>query len=97
MKAYVLINVRAGKAREVVEKVRQIEGIKQANACWGRPDVFALRASSGVSFWQPVRSSNRAVFMAPLYRAISIARIALARSFNLSASVLRSISCRRKT
>ncbi len=42
MKAYVLINVRAGKAREVVEKVRQIEGIKQANACWGRPDVFAL-------------------------------------------------------
>ncbi len=42
MKAYVLINVRAGKAREVVEKVRQIEGIKQANACWGRPDVFTL-------------------------------------------------------
>ena len=42
MQAYILINVRAGKAREVVEKVRQIEGIKQANACWGRPDVFAL-------------------------------------------------------
>ncbi len=42
MQAYVLINVRAGKAREVVEKVRQIEGIKQANACWGRPDVFTL-------------------------------------------------------
>jgi len=42
MKAYVLINVRAGKAREVVEKVRQIEGIKQANACWGRPDVFTF-------------------------------------------------------
>ncbi len=42
MKAYVLINVRAAKAREVVEKVRQIEGIKQANACWGRPDVFTL-------------------------------------------------------
>jgi len=42
MKAYVLINVRAGKAREVVEKVRQIEGVKDANACWGRPDVFTL-------------------------------------------------------
>jgi DNA-binding Lrp family transcriptional regulator len=42
MKAYVLINVRAGNAREVIEKVRQIEGIKQANACWGRPDVFTL-------------------------------------------------------
>ena len=42
MKAYVLINVRAGKAREVVEKVRQIEGVKNVNACWGRPDVFTL-------------------------------------------------------
>jgi len=42
MKAYVLINVRAGKAREVVEKVRQIEGVQDANACWGRPDVFTL-------------------------------------------------------
>ncbi len=42
MKAYVLINVRAGKAREVVEKVRQIEGVKDANACWGQPDVFTL-------------------------------------------------------
>ncbi len=42
MKAYVLINVRGGKAREVVSKVQRIEGIKSANACWGRPDVFAL-------------------------------------------------------
>ncbi|MDA2927912.1 Lrp/AsnC ligand binding domain-containing protein [Acidobacteria bacterium AH-259-O06] len=42
MKAYVLVNVRAGKARHVVDKVRQIEGVKSANACWGRPDVFTL-------------------------------------------------------
>ncbi len=42
MKAYVLINVRAGMAREVVERVRPIEGIKSANACWGRPDTFTL-------------------------------------------------------
>ena len=42
MKAYVLINVRAGMAREVVEKVRQIEGVKSANACWGRPDTFTF-------------------------------------------------------
>lgn len=42
MKAYVLINVRAGKCREVIEKVQGIEGVKSANACWGRPDIFAF-------------------------------------------------------
>lgn len=42
MKAYVLINVRSGKTREVVEKLRQTEGVKDANACWGRPDIFAF-------------------------------------------------------
>ena len=42
MKAYVLINVQGGKTREVISKVQRIEGIKSANACWGRPDIFAL-------------------------------------------------------
>ncbi len=42
MKAYVLINVRGGKVREVISKVQKIEGIKSANACWGRPDIFAF-------------------------------------------------------
>jgi translation elongation factor EF-1beta len=42
MKAYVLINVRAGKTREVVDKIRRVEGVKSVNACWGRPDVFAF-------------------------------------------------------
>ncbi len=42
MKAYVLINVRGGKTREVISKVQKIEGIKNANACWGRPDIFAF-------------------------------------------------------
>ncbi len=42
MKAYVLINVRGGKTREVISKVQRIEGIKSANACWGRPDIFAF-------------------------------------------------------
>ncbi len=42
MKAYVLINVRSGKAREVVKKLGQVKGVKNASACWGRPDVFAL-------------------------------------------------------
>ncbi len=42
MKAYVLVNVRGGKTREVISKVQKIEGIKSANACWGRPDIFAF-------------------------------------------------------
>lgn len=42
MKAYVLVNVRPGQTREVVQKLRQIEGVTNAEACWGRPDIFAL-------------------------------------------------------
>jgi len=42
MKAYVLINVRPGKSRAVVAKLRQLKGVRSASACWGRPDVFAL-------------------------------------------------------
>ena len=41
MKAYVLINVRAGKTREVVKKLREVKGVKAADSCWGRPDIFA--------------------------------------------------------
>ncbi len=42
MKAHILINMRAGKARDVVEKIRKIEGVKHVSACWGRPDIFAF-------------------------------------------------------
>ncbi len=42
MRAYVLINVRAGKCPAVVSALRKIKGIAAANACWGRPDIFAV-------------------------------------------------------
>ena len=42
MKAYVLINVRSGKSRAVVQAIGKLQGVKSANACWGRPDVFVL-------------------------------------------------------
>ncbi len=42
MKAYVLINVRAGKAREVVSKAQAIPAVKSVHPCWGRPDVFTF-------------------------------------------------------
>ena len=41
MRAYVLINVRPGKVREVVNAVGGMEGVQHADACWGVPDVFA--------------------------------------------------------
>jgi DNA-binding Lrp family transcriptional regulator len=42
MKAYVLVNVRAGKARDVVKKLEGMSGIRDVHACWGRPDVFTF-------------------------------------------------------
>ncbi len=42
MRAYVLTNVRAGKVREVAEKLQKIEGVNSASACWGRPDIFTF-------------------------------------------------------
>ena len=41
MRAYVLINVRPGKVREVVVMVSQMPGVRHADACWGLPDIFA--------------------------------------------------------
>ncbi len=41
MRAYVLINVRPGKVRDVVSAVSQMSGVRHADACWGLPDVFA--------------------------------------------------------
>jgi len=42
MKAYILVNVRAGRIRDVVTKVRGVAGVRTAHACWGRPDIFAM-------------------------------------------------------
>lgn len=41
MRGYVLINVRPGKVRDVVDAVSQFPGVRHADACWGLPDVFA--------------------------------------------------------
>ena len=42
MKAFVLVNVRAGKSPEVLAALRHIDAVRIAHACWGRPDIFAL-------------------------------------------------------
>jgi DNA-binding Lrp family transcriptional regulator len=41
VRGYILINVRPGKVRDVVEAVSSLEGVRHADACWGLPDVFA--------------------------------------------------------
>lgn len=41
MRAYVLINVQAGKTAEVTKALAAITGVKAAEACWGRPDIIA--------------------------------------------------------
>jgi DNA-binding Lrp family transcriptional regulator len=41
MRAYVLINARPGKVRDVVAAVAKLEGVRRADACWGTPDIFA--------------------------------------------------------
>jgi DNA-binding Lrp family transcriptional regulator len=42
VRAYVVITVGPGKAREIAHTVAGIPGVKMANACWGSPDVFAV-------------------------------------------------------
>ena len=40
MRAYVLINVQAGKVRDVVAALSRVEGVRRADPCWGLPDIF---------------------------------------------------------
>jgi DNA-binding Lrp family transcriptional regulator len=42
MRAYVVITVGPGKARDVARKVSGLPGVKMSNACWGSLDVFAV-------------------------------------------------------
>ena len=42
MKAFVLVNVRAGKVPKVLAALRRIDAVHIAHACWGRPDIFVL-------------------------------------------------------
>jgi DNA-binding Lrp family transcriptional regulator len=46
MRAYILINVRPGKVREVVTAVAKMDSVRHAEACWGQPDVFAYVETS---------------------------------------------------
>ena len=42
MRAYVLVTVGPGKARDIAKKIGTLSGVKMANACWGDPDVYVV-------------------------------------------------------
>ncbi len=41
-KAYILIKVKTGKAKDIVEALKRIPGVEQAHSCFGRPDIFVF-------------------------------------------------------
>lgn len=42
MRAYVFVNVKAGKAKAVARDLTKIKGVKAVDACWGEPDIIVL-------------------------------------------------------
>lgn len=41
-RAYILIKVKAGKTKDVVQALKNIPGVEQAHSCFGRPDIFVF-------------------------------------------------------
>jgi len=42
MRAYVFIEAKAGKTKEVTKHLRALEGVNAADPCWGTPDIIAV-------------------------------------------------------
>ena len=40
MRAYVLINTKPGKVRDILAAVARVEDVRRADACWDMPDIF---------------------------------------------------------
>jgi DNA-binding Lrp family transcriptional regulator len=40
--AYVFVYATPGKVEEAGKAIAEIEGVKSAHACWGRPDVIVF-------------------------------------------------------
>mgnify|MGYP003349665643 FL=1 len=41
-RAYILIKVKAGKTKDVVQALKKITGVEQAHSCFGRPDIIVF-------------------------------------------------------
>ena len=46
MRAYVLINARPGKVRDLAAAIAKLEGVRHVDACWGVPDIFVEAQSA---------------------------------------------------
>ena len=40
MRAYVLINTKRGKVRDILAAVIRLGDVRHPGACWGMPDIF---------------------------------------------------------
>ena len=49
VKAFILIDTSPGKAKEVAQKLRQVQGVSSAHAVTGPHDIIAVVDSSDVS------------------------------------------------
>ena len=58
MKAYVMINVRTGEVREVVHRLRSLEGVKEANMTFGPYDVVAVVEAIDINSLGNLLASN---------------------------------------
>ena len=39
-KAYILIKVKAGRTKDVLQTLKRLTGVEQAHSCFGRPDII---------------------------------------------------------
>lgn len=39
-KAYILIKVKTGRTKDVLQSLKRISGVEQAHSCFGQPDIF---------------------------------------------------------
>ena len=42
MNAYIGVLTKAGQAKKATERIIKLAGVKQADCCWGRPDVIVF-------------------------------------------------------
>ena len=48
VRAYVFVNVRAGKERELTRRIADMPGVRMADACWGVPEIFVVAEVANV-------------------------------------------------
>ena len=45
-RAYVLIKVKAGRSKQVLNTLRAMKGVEQVHSCFGQPDIFSFVSAS---------------------------------------------------